>query len=234
MNEAAEQSKHHRTLDAIILEPAIMDGASARDWRVLHAIEIHQGYKTWRCKLSLSRIAEVARCSRKGAGNSCRWWEKMGVLKIVRTGKANIFEIVRDFQPSPERVHRQRHISQKRGSRGRFAPLTAHQSPRQTAQQSPPSMAQGSEREVFNEKSLTRSIPPISPQGDSNAPPAPSRGSGHASETSARPLPPSPLSISEATIKELMRIKGREGVLELLKKGNYPIPEFLLVDEKNA
>jgi len=124
--------KHHRTMNAIVLSPEIMDNASALDWRVLHAIELHQGYKTWRCRLSLGLIAQVARCSRKSAGNSSRWWAEMGVLKITRTGKSNIFEVVQDFQLPPERVHRQRHISrtsQKRGPRGKWAPSTAHQSP---------------------------------------------------------------------------------------------------------
>lgn len=210
-------------MDAIILDSEIMDGASARDWRVLHAIELHQGYKSWRCKLSLSRIAAVARCSRKGAGNSCRWWAKMGVVKIVRTGKANVYEIIHDFRPSLDGLHRERHIShetQKRGPRGRFAPSTAHQSPQQTAHQSPPSTAQGSEREVFNEKSLTRGVPPPPPEG----------GNGRAPEASARPS----LIISDDTIKKLIEAMGPEAVVQKLREGNYPIPPYLLQGEQKC
>jgi hypothetical protein len=202
-------------MDAIVHSAAIMDGASALDWRVLHAIEVHQGYKTWRCQLSLDRIAKVARCSRKAAGNASRWWAKMGVLKITRTGMSNVFEIIQDFRSSPERVHGQRHISrksQKRGPRGRFAPSTAHQSPRSTAHQSPPCdghITRSLEREVFNES------PPLPPTG----------GRGRTSETSGRPA--LTLSISDDTIRKLMEIKTREEVIEILKKGGYPVPSFL-------
>lgn len=214
---AAARNRHHRTMDAVVLDPEIMDTARALDWRVLHAIEIHQGYKTWRCKLSLDRIAEVARCSPKSAGNSSRRWAKWGVLKITRTGKSNIFEVVQDFQPSPDRVHRQRHISrksQKRGPRGKWAQSTAHQSPPSTAYQSPPCdghITRDLLREVFNE----------------NPPPPPPGGNGRASETSARPV----LTITEGTIRELLKIKSREEVVELLKQGNYPVPPFLLGGE---
>jgi len=55
-------------------------------------------------------------------------------------------------------------------------------------------------------------------------PPAPIQGSGRASETSARPS----LIISEDTIREFLKNKSREDVIEMLKQGNYPIPPFLL------
>ena len=58
-------------------------------------------------------------------------------------------------------------------------------------------------------------------------PPAPIQGSGRDSETSSRPaliVPP----ISESTVRKLLEIKSKEEVVELLQKGNYPIPEFLL------
>lgn len=78
-------------------------------------------------------------------------------------------------------------------------------------------------------------------RGKRDAPPAPSRGSV-SSEASD---PPAPLSqeregkktaeassrpkieISETTIREFLKTKTKEEVIELLKNGNYPIPEFL-------
>lgn len=70
------------------------------------------------------------------------------------------------------------------------------------------------------------------PSAAENDLPAPSRGSGHASETSARPSVKPPL-ISEVTIRELVKARGRTEILEMLKQGNYPIPEFLLTDQSD-
>jgi hypothetical protein len=120
-------------MDAVIKDEFIMDHARAVDWRVLHAIEIHQGYKTWFCRISLDRIAKVARCSKRTACTSSRWWGEMGVLKITRRGKFNEYKIVQDFRHSPGIVHRPRTFSQKqqeRGPRGKYAPSTdIHSSP---------------------------------------------------------------------------------------------------------
>lgn len=217
---AAAKNRHHRTMDAVVLDVEIMDTASALDWRVLHAVEIHQGYKTWRCNLSLDRIAKVARCSNKSAGNSSRRWAKWGVLKITRTGGANIFEVVQDFQPSPDRVHRQRHItrkSQNRGSGGKWAPSMSHQSPPSDGLQSPPSdghITRGLSSEVLNK----------------NPPPPPTGGNDRSSEASARPVP----AITYEAWKELVKTRGRTWTIDYAREHNYPIPEFLLGEEKTV
>jgi hypothetical protein len=208
---AAAKNRHHRTMDWILEDAEIMDNASKLDWKVLHAVEKYQGYKSWRCRLSLDRIAAVARCSRKRAGNSSRRWAKWGVLKIKRTGKSNIFEVVQDSRPSPERAHRQRHISQKsqkRDPKGKWAPSTAHQSLPCDGH-----ITRGLLREVFIE----------------NPPPPPTGGNGRSSEAAARPV----LTISEGILREYLKIKTKAQVRDMLKQGNYPIPEFLLGEEED-
>jgi len=59
------------------------------------------------------------------------------------------------------------------------------------------------------------------------APPAPIRGSGRSSETSARPA-----IINIETFKSLEKEKGRAWTLNYAREHNYPIPEFLLGKEK--
>ena len=40
------------------------------------------------------------------------------------------------------------------------------------------------------------------------------------------------MSISEETVRKLIEARGREQVLDMLREGNYPIPEFLLTEAK--
>jgi len=210
-----KKARHHRTMDAIVYNTAIMDGASALDWRVLHAIAVYQGYQTWRCRLSLDRIAKIARCSKRAACRSTQWWRDMGAIAIMRTGKFNVFEILQNLRPSPEIVHGQRqfsHEKQKRGPRGRFVPSTELPSSRSAAipsSRSAATITRSLEQDVLNE----------------SPPPPPTGGNGRSSETSARPS--HTLIISDHTIREMLKIKTEKEVLELLKKGGYPVPPFL-------
>ncbi|MBE3109989.1 MAG: hypothetical protein IMZ46_05655 [Acidobacteria bacterium] len=55
-------------------------------------------------------------------------------------------------------------------------------------------------------------------------PPAPIQGSGQAPEAVARPVH----TITEGTLREILKVKSKEEVIAMLKQGNYPIPEFLL------
>lgn len=45
MSDQDKRRTHHRTMDAVVLNAEIMDTAKAVDWRVLHAIELHQGIR---------------------------------------------------------------------------------------------------------------------------------------------------------------------------------------------
>jgi len=66
-------------------------------------------------------------------------------------------------------------------------------------------------------------------KGDPNAPPAPSRGSGSASPDGlAEPCLSNKPLLSESTIRGFLEIKSKSEVLAMLRKGGYPIPEFLL------
>ena len=209
----------------ILKSDYIMSNATAADWRVLISIAKHQGYQTRRTfPLSIAKTTEEARCDRRTVFRSIGWWCKVGALLKTKRRRVNVYEIPRHFTAPPGIGDSLRHNTRrqpKRDGQGRFVPS------RVTRKVTPHGTIEVTAHGTPNQKSLSEVF-------IENPPPPPTGGNGHASETSARPLPPSPLSISEATIKELMKVKGREGVLELLKKGNYPIPEFLLSDEKSA
>ncbi len=199
----------------IVKSAYIMDNASATDWRVLLAIAKHQGYQNRRTfPLYIAKTAEEARCSRRAADRSISWWVSIGALLKTKRRRVNVYEIPRHFSVPPgisatPRHNTPRHL--KRDGQGRIMPSAG-------IPKMPPHgiidmpahgiLNQRSSSEIFNE----------------NPPPPPKGGNGRASETSARPS----LSLSEDTIKELIKATSRERVLEMLKQGNYPIPEFLL------
>jgi hypothetical protein len=208
-----------RVATAVLRSPQIMDDASATDWRVLLTICQHQGWKkgpryrkTFR--LSVDRTAEEACCSRRTALRSISWWCKMGALRKTKDQRMNVYEIVDTLPPSSGIGAKPRHNTPrnpKRGDHGQYVPsvgtrkVPAHGTDTVPAHGTP---NQKSLSEIFNE----------------NPPPPPTGGNGRLSETSARPSH----IISDDTIKALLKIKNKEQVLDLLKKGNYPIPAVLL------
>jgi hypothetical protein len=216
---------------ALVRNTAAMSNMSASDLRVYLALASFQDFNAYKrntpkiptCQVSISRLAKIAGCHRVSATRSLSNLERIGaIVKMkARDRRCNRYEIVMNYSLPPEICSRGRTISakiQKRDQKGKFMPSTATQlcsrgRTKYVAVDGPPSTS-SLQHSSFN-------IPPPPPQG----------GNGHASEASARPMPPAPLSISEATIRELVRVKGRAGVLELLRKGNYPIPEFLLAEE---
>lgn len=215
-----KKQRHHRTMDAIVRNVAIMDGASALDWRVLHAIEIHQGYKDWKCRLSLDRIAKVARCSKRAASRSSRWWRIMGAIAIRRTGKFNTFEILQELSPVPEKVHGQRQLSrkkQKRDSGGRFAPSTDIKS-------SPSAAIPRSRSAADRTRGLLQEVHNYIP------PPPPTGGDGpEAPHPTAASEPTSPrMLISYESIKKLVDEKGPDFVINYMREHDYAVPECLL------
>jgi hypothetical protein len=202
-------------MDAVIMDEFIMDNAKAVDWRVLHAIELHQGYKSWRCRLSLDRIAKVARVSYRKACTSSRWWEALGVLKIKRTGKFNAYEIIQDFERSPEEVHRPRmfsHKQQKRGIRGKYAPSTDVPSSPST---DVPNITTGGNYNYISSPNVSHNIPPLSPQGETT----------HISPT---------IQISEETIKEWKKLWGPDKLKRYLEDHGYPLYSIQEDEEKTS
>jgi len=209
--------RHHRTMDFVVENAEIMKNASAVDWRILHALEQHAGYNTWKTfPLSLAHIAKDAFCSRRAAIRSTRWWRQMGIIGIRRDKRFNIYEILRILQPSPEKGASPRHLtprSLKRDHQGRIVPSVG--TPKVPAHGTLGVPAHGTHSEKF-----------LSEVFSENPPSPPTGGSGRASGTSARPS--LTLTISDSTIRKLMEIKTREEVIEILKKGGYPVPPFLL------
>lgn len=237
---------------AVLLCPEILDTASATDWRVLLSICQHQGWKRGAryrktFPLSIARTAEEARCSRRAALRSLSWWCQVGALRKTKVRRMNAYEVVSTFPPIPVNGAAPRHKtpkSQNRSTLGRYVPsavtpkVPAHgtgmvpaHGTGQNAIARQPNREEGCQPTAQDEPSLKKSLsevfnenPPISPQGDPNSPSAPSRGDGRSD--ASRPV----FIISEDTIRELLKIKSQEEVIDMLRKGNYPIPASLLID----
>jgi len=205
----------------IVRNPELMNNASATDWKVFLAVALHQGYKTRRCKVGITRISKVAVCSRRAAIYSLGKWVSVGALvrSKDKDGRCNVYEIPEHFTPPPEIGDRGRHLSQKkqkRDPRGKFMSVDCtSQVQKRCREQVQP--ATDHIREVLNEKTLNENLTPASPQGRS----------GRAPEAVARPS----LTLSEGVIREYLKIKSREEVIAMLRQGNHPVPEFLLGGE---
>lgn len=206
----------------LLFRPHIMDEASATDWRIFLSICRHQGWKEGPCyrktfALAVDRTAEEARCSRRAALRSIAWWCQMGALKVTKRRRMNVYEIVSAVPVSPGKGASPRHKTPrepKRGDMGRYVPsavtckVPAHGTCMVPAHGTP------------NQKSYSE-------VSSDNPLPSPHGGNGHSSEASERPSS----IISEGTIREFLKIKGREEVIAMLKHGNHPIPEWLLIRE---
>ena len=206
----------------LLFRPHIMDEASATDWRVYLSICRHQGWKEGPCyrktfALAVDRTAEEVRCSRRAALRSIAWWVKVGALKVTKRRRMNVYEIVAAVPVSPGNGASPRHKTPrdaKRGEKGRYVPsaVTGKVPARGTCMVP----AHGTP----NQKSYSE-------VSSDNPLPSPHGGNGRPSEDSARPS----LSISEVTLREVLKVKSREEVLDMLRQGNHPIPEWLLTRE---
>ena len=225
MNDQDKQPWFLRIPIDVVRNRFILENASAVDWSVLLAIAQHQGYKNRRTfPISIDRTAEEAGCCRRAAIKSITWWVNLRVLLKTKQRRLNVYEIAQHFSIAPGKGALHGHKTprtQKRNHMGRYV----HSTDTHKVHRTDTFKVHGTD--TPNQKSLSEVF-------NENPPPPPTGGNGHASEASARPLPPAPLSISEATIKELVKVKGKAGILELLKKGNYPIPEFLLAEESDG
>ncbi len=206
----------------LLFRPQIMDTASATDWRVLLSICRHQGWKTGAnyrktFPLAVDKTAEEARCSRRAALRSIGWWRRVGALKVTKRRRMNVYEIVAAVPASPGNGASPRHKTprdSKRGDMGRFVPSAV------TCKVPAGGTCMVPAHGTPNQKSYSE-------VSSENPLPSPHGGNGHSSEASARPS----LSISEGTLREILEVKSREEVLVMLRQGNYPIPEWLLIGE---
>lgn len=220
MNAADEKGQWFLRLPTdVVKNPYVMDNASATDWRVLLAIAKHQGYQNRKTfPTYIVKTAEEARCSRRQAQRSITWWVKVGALLKTKRRRINVYEIPRHFSVPPGIGDSPRHNTPrilKRDNQGRIVPthgtrkVPAHGTIEVTAHGT---LNQKSFLEVFSENPL----------------PSPTGGNGRSSETSARPT----LLISPEIFKDLEKQKGRAWTIAYAKEHNYPIPEFLLGEEK--
>jgi len=206
----------------LLSRPHVMDEASATDWRVFLAICRHQGWKTGpnyrkTFALAVDKTAEEARCSRRAALRSISWWCQMGALKVTKRRRMNVYEIVAIVPTSPGNGASPRHKTPrdpKRGDSGRYVPSAV------TGKVPAGGICKVPAHGTPNQKSYSE-------VSSENPLPSPRGGNGHSSEASARPS----LSISEETLREILKVKSREEVLLMLRHGNYPIPEWLLITE---
>lgn len=198
-----------------VLEPAILDHASAADWRVLLSIARHQGYQNRRTfPIYIDRTAEEARCTRRSVFRALEFWVKTGVLIKTKRRRMNVYEIAQYFTTSPGMGDSQRHNTVRNPNRdedGRYVPLRV--SPEVTAKGTGRVTARGTP----NQKSLSEvfyETPPFPPTG------------GDAPQRHRK-------TISDERTRELLKRSTREDVIKMLIQGNYFIPESLL-DEQPA
>jgi hypothetical protein len=144
---------------------------------------------------------------------------KVGVLLKTKKRRVNVYEIAQHFTVPPGIGARQRHNTPRnpnRAKNGRYVPLVC--TGKVHAKGTIEVHAKGTLNQKSSLRGLFRDPLPSSPLG----------GNVRLSETSERTSLPLPnIQISEETIKKLLEVKTREQVLELLKTGNYPIPDFL-------
>jgi hypothetical protein len=206
----------------LLSRPHIWEEASATDWRVFLSICRHQGWKVGpnyrkTFALAVDRTAEEARCSRRAALRSIAWWCQMGALKVTKRRRMNVYEIVSAVPVSPGNGASPRHKTPrdpKRGDIGRYVPSAV------TGKVPAGGTCKVPAHGTPNQKSYSE-------VSSENPLPSPRGGNGHSSEASARPS----LSISEGTLREILKVKSREEVLIMLRQGNYPIPEWLLIGD---
>jgi hypothetical protein len=206
----------------LLFRPHIMDTASATDWRVFLSICRHQGWKAGAnyrktFALSVDKTAEEARCSRRAALRSIGWWRQVGVLKISKRRRMNVYEIASAIPASPVIGAMPRHKTPrdlKRGDMGRYVPsavagkVPAHGTGMVPCHGTP------------NQKSSSE-------VSSDNPSPPPQGGNGRAPEAVARPSLP----ISDEVLREHLKTLGKDRLIEHLRRGNHPIPEWLLIEK---
>lgn len=199
----------------ILRDSFIMDNASATDLRVYLAIAQHQSFKNQRTfPLAIAKTAEEARCSRRAVIRSISWWCEIGALIKTKCRRMNVYEIPQHFTVSPRMSANPRHNKPrllKRDVQGRIAPsVVTVKVPTHGTSEVP---THGTPNQRFSSEVFIK-----------NPPPPPHGGNGRSSETSVRPVYNN---LSEETIRDFVKIKGKDKTLEMLERGNYRVPAFL-------
>jgi len=227
-----------------ILNPNILNKASAADLRVYLTIARHQGFRTRQTfPLSIEKIAEESICTRRSVFRAIDFWISVGALLKKKKRRLNFYEIPKHCSVPPGIGDSQRHFTPKNPNRdknGRYVPLrvtskvtakgtceVTAKGTHQKAREMQSIRAKGdSQRHTSDtpsrsllQKSLSRTSPP---------PPHGGGTSGHQKPSSGpRLLPPSP-----ETIKEFIGLWGEAKTREYLLDHGYSLPERLIAAPK--
>lgn len=215
-----------RVGSSVVKEGAVKD-MTAVDLKVYMVLALHANWTTGKCWPSYRTIHDLSGCSRNSISDSIRRLIQLGAVSFrhekAYNGRRNVYTVFRTLQPSSGTRSSATDYPlavRKRDKSGRFQ-SSRTDDPRSTLTDDPQSSRTDQNESYLNESKRTRS---------KESPLRPPRGCGQASETSARPV----LTISEGTLREYLKIKTKAQVRDMLKQGNYPIPEFLLGEEEDV
>src|SRR4030042_5108920 len=215
MEEAAERDRPgFFRVGSDVVKKGVLEAMTSADVKVYLVLALHANWRTGKCWPTVRTIRALSVCSLSSVISAIGRLSSLGAISYrkikSRSGVRNEYTVFRSLQlPSGGCSSRTEDPPKKqaRDDSGRFfrgGCSSRTEDPCSSATEDPCSTATEQNEIYLNEiERRTRS--------KEDAPPAPSRGSGHASEASARPMPPSPLSISEATIKTTLRAQGKAG-----------------------
>jgi hypothetical protein len=201
---------------------------TAVDLKVYLTLALHANWRTGRCWPSYRTIRELTGCSFDCIADAIRRLTDLGTISAqrdkVKRGRRNTYTVHRIPPPSPgicsERTEDPL-ANQNRDARGRFC---SDRTEEVCSEQTEDLCSDGTEQNEIHLNEIHRTGSKESP------PPPPGGGNGSGSKG---PEPPTPrMEISEEVIRKLKKAIGKEAVLKELRKGNYPIPEFLLTEEE--
>lgn len=221
MDDDKPKAKFFRVGTSIVQSGVVKD-MTAVDLKVYMVLALHANWRTGRCWPSYRTIRDLTGCSFDSIADGIRRLVGLGAISAQRDrgkrGRRNFYTVYRTLRPSPgicSKCTEHPSVKQNRDAKGRYR---SERTDEVCSERTEDLCSDGTEQnEIYlNESKGTRS--------KESPPPPPSGGNGRSSETSARPS----YIISDQTVKELVKVKGREEVLDLLKKGGYPVPSFLL------
>lgn len=214
--EEKPEPKFFRVGSSLVKDGAVK-AMAAVDLKVYMVLALHANWTTGQCWPSYKTIRDLTGCSRGSIADAIRRLELLGTIshrkEKAHNGRRNVYSVFRTLRPSSEGQSSRMDYppsGRKRDKSGRF-----QSSRMDDAQSSTTDDLQSSgvdQNEIYlNESNRKRSKEP-------------------ASETSARHS----FIISENTVKELLKVKSKEQICEMLRQRNYPIPRFLFGEEETV
>lgn len=198
-----------------VIKDGVVKAMTAADLKVYLVLSLHANWTTGRCWPSYGTIHDLTGCSRGSIAAAIRRLELLGAISHRKekayNGRRNVYTVFRallTFSGGQSNREDGPPSDRKRDKSGRFQ-SSRMDDPQSIATDAPQSGGVDQNEIYPNESNRKRSKEP-------------------ASETSARQS----LIISEDTIKELLKVKTKNQIREMLRQGNYPSPEFLFGEEE--